>query len=61
MACTKESWQWKEPGTAWKGPGIYHVTLVVPSREPLFGNLVIPNNDPEQTYVARNSYFFTLH
>ena len=36
-------WQWQEPGTAWKGVGVYHVTLTVPSREPLFGTLVIPD------------------
>ena len=46
-------WQWQEPGTAWKGAGIYHVTLVVPSREPLLGKLVIPENDPKQARVER--------
>lgn len=47
-------WQWQEPGTAWKGVGIYHVTLVVPSREPLLGKLVIPENDPKQARVERS-------
>ena len=46
-----DKWHWQEPGKAWKGVGIYHVTLVVPSREPLLGDLVIPNNDPEQAIV----------
>ena len=46
-----EQWHWQEPGTAWKGIGIYHVTLVVSSREPLLGELVIPDNDPEQARV----------
>ena len=32
-------WHWQESGTAWKGVGIYHVTLTVPSREPLLGRL----------------------
>ena len=32
-------WQWLESGTAWRGVGVYHVTLTVPSREPLFGTL----------------------
>jgi hypothetical protein len=42
----REKWHWQEPGTAWRGVGVYHVTLTVPSREPLFGTLVIPGNDP---------------
>ena len=49
----KGQWQWKESGTAWYGTGIYHVTLVVPSREPLLGELVIPEDDPEKAYVER--------
>lgn len=46
-------WQWQEPGTAWKGVGIYHITLTVPSRETLLGTLVIPDNDPIQARVER--------
>ncbi len=46
-------WHWQESGTAWKGVGIYHVTLTVPSREPLLGKLVIPNNDPKQAHLER--------
>lgn len=48
-------WHWQEPGTAWKGIGIYHVTLTVPSREPLFGELVIPENDPAKAWVQRTA------
>ncbi len=44
-------WQWQEYGTAWKGVGLYHITLKIPSREPLLGNLVIPYNDPKQAIV----------
>lgn len=51
----QEKWQWQEPGTAWKGIGIYHVTLTVPSREPLLGTLVIPQNDPKQAHVKRTA------
>lgn len=47
------NWHWQEQGTAWKGVGIYHVTLTVPSREPLLGKLVIPENDPKQAKVER--------
>ena len=46
-------WHWQEPGKAWKGVGIYHVTMVVPSREPLLGELIIPDNDPKQARVER--------
>ena len=46
-----DKWHWQEPGEAWKGVGIYHVTLTVPSREPLLGDLVIPDNDPTKAYV----------
>jgi hypothetical protein len=46
-----EQWQWQEPGTAWKGAGLYHVTMTIPSREPLLGTLVIPENDPRQAKV----------
>ena len=46
-------WHWQEPGSAWKGIGIYHVTLTIPSREPLLGELRIPNKDPKQAYVER--------
>lgn len=46
-------WHWQDPGTAWKGVGIYHVTLTIPSHEPLLGSLAIPDNDPKQAYVQR--------
>lgn len=46
-------WHWQEQGTAWKGVGIYHVTLTVTSREPLLGRLVIPDNDPKKAVVER--------
>lgn len=49
----KGQWQWKESGAAWYGTGIYHVTLVVPSREPLLGELIIPEGEPEKAYVER--------
>ena len=48
------TWHWQERGTAWKGVGIYHVTIVVPSREPLLGDLIIPNNDPEHAYIEHS-------
>ncbi len=48
-------WQWQEPGTAWRGVGIYHITLTVPSRQPLLGTLVIPHNDPSQARVERTA------
>lgn len=48
-----DTWQWQQPDTVWKGAGLYHVTMVVPSRQPLFGELVIPDNDPLQAFVKR--------
>ncbi len=48
-----QQWHWQEPGTAWRGIGVYHVTLTVPSRQPLFGTLVIPQNDPSQARIER--------
>ena len=50
---TDDSWHWQEPGEAWKGVGIYHVTLTIPSREPLMGDLIIPDNDPSKAYIKR--------
>ena len=55
MAQDHEQWQWQEPGKAWKGAGLYHVTLTIPSREPLLGDLVIPDNDPAQAFVKRTT------
>ena len=47
-----KKWHW-QTSKAWYGIGIYHVTLVVPSREPLLGKLVIPENDAKQALVER--------
>ena len=52
---TEDQWQWQESGTAWRGVGIYHITLTVPSRQPLLGTLVIPQNDPSQARVERTA------
>ena len=52
---TEDQWQWQEPGTAWRGVGIYHITLTVPSRQPLLGTLVIPQNDPSLAQVNRTA------
>ena len=48
-------WQWQEQGTAWRGVGVYHVTLTVPSREPLFGTLVIPEGDLSNAKIERTA------
>ena len=53
-------WQWQEPGTAWKGAGLYHVTLTIPSRESLLGELVIPEKDPKQAHIKRTELGDTL-
>ena len=49
-------WHWQKPGAAWKGVGIYHVTLTVHSREPLLGKLVIPACDPSQAKVLLTEF-----
>ena len=51
-----ESWHWQERGTAWKGVGIYHVTLTISSREPLLGDLVIPENNPTKAYIDESPF-----
>ena len=51
MSTAHDTWQWQEPGQAWKGAGLYHITLTIPSREALLGTLLIPNNDPTQAKV----------
>ena len=51
----QDKWQWQEPGTAWRGVGVYHVTLTVPSREPLLGTLVIPDRDPSKARIERTA------
>lgn len=51
MTNDHDIWQWQEPGTAWKGAGLYHITLKIPSHEALLGTLVIPNDDPKQARV----------
>ena len=48
-------WQWQKEGTSWKGVGIYHVTLTVPSREPLLGTLMVPDNDPTKARIERTA------
>ena len=49
----QEKWQWQEPGRAWKGVGLYHITLTIPDRQPLLGTLDIPEGDPTKTIVRR--------
>ncbi|MBQ7472183.1 MAG: hypothetical protein IJS97_07165 [Prevotella sp.] len=49
----KETWQWQEPGSAWKGVGLYHITLTVTDRQPVLGRLTIPGDDPARASVVR--------
>lgn len=51
----RETWQWQEPGSAWRGVGVYHITLTVPSREPLLGTLVISDDDPSKAHIERTA------
>lgn len=51
----QEKWKWQEPGTTWKGIGLYHITLTITDRQHLLGTLVITNNDPTTAIVVRTS------
>ena len=47
----QKKWQWQEPGTAWKGVGLYHITLTIPDRQPLLGTLDIPDGDARRLVI----------
>ncbi len=49
----QEKWKWQEPGTTWKGIGLYHITLTIPDRRPLLGILEIPDGNPDRAKVRR--------
>ena len=51
----QEHWQWQEPGTVWKGAGLYHVTLTVTDRHPLLGELITPDGNPARARVVRTA------
>lgn len=51
----QEKWKWQEPGTTWKGIGLYHITLTITDRQPLLGTLTITNNDPTTAKVVRTA------
>ena len=51
----QEKWKWQEPGTTWKGVGLYHVTLTIPDRRPLLGRLEVPGNNPDKAVVRRSA------
>ena len=48
-----DQWQFQQPGTTWKGAGLYHLTLTVTDRQPLLGTLVIPGDNPAKAVVRR--------
>ena len=51
----QEKWKWQEPGTTWKGIGLYHITLTIPDRRPLLGRLEILDNNPDKAKVRRTA------
>ena len=51
----QEKWKWQEPGTTWKGVGLYHVTLTIPDRRPLLGRLDVPDDNPDKAVVRRSA------
>ena len=56
MTQDHDTWQWQEPGETWRGAGLYHVTLTIPSRQPLLGDLVIPDNDPTKAWINYSDF-----
>lgn len=50
-----EKWQWQEPGGAWRGAGLYHVTLTVTNRQPVLGVLITPGGNPAKAVVERTA------
>ena len=51
----QEKWKWQEPGTTWKGIGLYHITLTIPDRQPFLGTLTVTDNDPTTAQVVRTA------
>ena len=52
MADMEENlWKIQEYGTTWKDKGLYHVTITIPDRQRILGNLIIPNDDPQQAII----------
>ena len=51
----QEKWKWQEPGTTWKGVGLYHVTLTITDRRPLLGSLEVPDDNPDKAVVRRTA------
>lgn len=51
----QEKWKWQEPGTTWKGVGLYHITLTIPDRRPLLGRLEVPCNNLDKAVVRRSA------
>ena len=50
---SSEKWHWQEPGNAWKGAALYHVTLTVTDRSTVLGHLVTPDGNPAKPFVVR--------
>ena len=53
---SEDYFHWQEYGRAWRGIGIYHMTLVTPNREQLFGSLLVPDDDPTQASIQRTDF-----
>ena len=51
----QEQWQWQEPGTAWRGAALDHITLTVPSRQPVLGRLAVADDNPANARVQRSA------
>ncbi len=55
-AMGREAWRWQQPGTTWKGAGLYHITLTVSSRKPMLGRLVMDDDSPATARIERTPF-----
>lgn len=51
----EEHWQWQEPGKAWKGVGLYHITLTITNRQPKLGRLIVLDDAPSRANVVHTA------
>ena len=53
-----EKWQWQEPGRAWKGVGLYHITLTIPDRQ--MQSFIIATNTHDQNVMRLDGQSYTF-
>ncbi len=52
-----DTWHWQEPRTAWKGAGLYHITLTkTPCHPPRMCGWLVMERDAEEINANRRIY-----